>query len=65
MYLVTKKPLICTEFFNMGEIAEMMIDGTMCQQCGVYIESPSMGIPRTCRDCKPKRKRIKVKKVNK
>ena len=36
----------------MGEIAEMMLDGTLCQCCGVYLgnEEPS-GFPETCEDC--------------
>jgi hypothetical protein len=33
----------------MGEIAEMMLDGTLCEQCGVYIEEGEPeGIPRYC-----------------
>jgi hypothetical protein len=36
----------------MGEIAEMIIDGILCQLCGTamgYDEAP--GYPRTCDDC--------------
>ena len=45
----------------MGEIAEMMLDGTLCEECGVYIDRPSddFGLPRKCRDCSPKRKKRK------
>lgn len=33
----------------MGEIAEMMLDGTMCAQCGGYIDDDGAdGIPRYC-----------------
>lgn len=33
----------------MGEIAEMMLDGTLCVQCGGYIEHGTPdGIPRYC-----------------
>lgn len=45
----------------MGEIADMMLDGTLCQECGVYIDQPGAGVPRSCSDCKrdstPKKKR--------
>jgi len=33
----------------MGEIAEMMLDGTLCAGCGVYIDDEEGdGIPRYC-----------------
>lgn len=32
----------------MGEIAEMMLDGTLCEGCGVYLEGEGDGIPRYC-----------------
>ena len=31
----------------MGEIAEMMLDGTLCEQCGEYI-GEGEGYPRAC-----------------
>ena len=34
----------------MGEMAAMMIDGTMCQECGTYI-SEGDGYPRYCESC--------------
>lgn len=34
----------------MGEIAEAMLDGTFCSECGVYIGEGD-GFPRPCRDC--------------
>lgn len=34
----------------MGEIADMMLDGTLCEGCGVYV-GQSRGYPRKCRDC--------------
>lgn len=37
----------------MGDIAEMMLDGTLCEGCGVYLHGPSQGVPRRCRDCRP------------
>lgn len=34
----------------MGEIAEMHLDGTLCERCGVYMGEPC-GYPRYCHDC--------------
>jgi Zn finger protein HypA/HybF involved in hydrogenase expression len=34
-----------------GEVVEMMIDGTLCEVCGVYL-GQAIGFPRRCRDCK-------------
>jgi hypothetical protein len=37
----------------MGEIAEMMEEGILCQQCGVYIEEEDqIGTWTTCPACK-------------
>jgi Zn finger protein HypA/HybF involved in hydrogenase expression len=38
--------------FRMGDIADMMIDGTLCEGCGVYIEGSGAGFPRRCGACK-------------
>ena len=35
----------------MGEIADMMLDGTLCEWCGVYIDGEEPGYPRLCPDC--------------
>ena len=35
----------------MGEIADMMIDGTLCEGCGVYLDDGPSGYPRRCADC--------------
>ena len=35
----------------MGEVAEMMLDGTLCQECGGVIDGTTPGYPRTCEDC--------------
>ena len=32
----------------MGEIADMMLEGTLCEQCGVYIDDTFPGHPRNC-----------------
>ena len=36
----------------MGEIAEMMLDGTLCEGCGVANLSGGEGFPWHCRSCK-------------
>ena len=35
----------------MGDMADGMIDGTFCQECGEYIGKPC-GYPRSCSGCK-------------
>lgn len=35
----------------MGEIADMMLNGNLCQLCGCYINELPGGFPRTCEDC--------------
>jgi hypothetical protein len=35
----------------MGEIAEMVIMGILCEGCGVLIDGETTGYPRTCDDC--------------
>jgi hypothetical protein len=32
----------------MGEIADMMLDGTLCEGCGEYIDDEVPGYPRYC-----------------
>ena len=36
----------------MGEIADMMLDGTLCQCCGVVLDKQPVGYPVTCAGCK-------------
>ena len=38
----------------MGEIAEMMLDGTLCEECGGLVgdEPREVGYPRLCELCK-------------
>ena len=49
----------------MGEIAEMMLDGTMCEACGVFIdEGEADGYPRYCSDeCAQSRGMTKSKQL--
>lgn len=37
----------------MGEIADMMLDGTLCQGCGEFMDGDGLGLPRYCHGCKP------------
>lgn len=45
----------------MGEVAENMLDGTLCCECGVFLGLDT-GYPIQCSSCKPKR--VKKKKFN-
>lgn len=47
----------------MGEIAEAMINGELCQECGAWIDGSYEGIPRFCKSCQPKTKIQPVKKI--
>lgn len=35
----------------MGDIAEMMLDGTLCSTCGVYLDDDPIGVPVDCESC--------------
>ena len=35
----------------MGDIADMMINGDLCEGCGVYLEGDGEGFPRYCTSC--------------
>ena len=35
----------------MGDIAEAMIGGLFCEQCGQVIDGEEPGFPRTCDSC--------------
>ena len=35
----------------MGDIADMMIDGILCEGCGVWIDDEDAGYPRLCESC--------------
>ncbi len=30
---------------------EMMLDGTLCEQCGEFLDGESPGYPRCCESC--------------
>lgn len=35
----------------MGDIADMMLDGTLCEGCGVYLDLAGSSFPRRCPGC--------------
>lgn len=35
----------------MGEIAELVLDGILCSQCGSFVDENVVGHPRLCEDC--------------
>ena len=35
----------------MGEIADLYIDGDVCQECGQWLCDDGPGYPRTCTEC--------------
>lgn len=45
----------------MGEIAEMILEGILCQSCGAYIDDYYAGFPRTCGFCRELEKEEKRK----
>jgi hypothetical protein len=38
----------------MGDIAEMILDGILCEICGSFIDLDAPMHPRECEDCKKK-----------
>lgn len=46
----------------MGEVAEAMLDGTLCEGCGVYL-GPSRGYPVRCKTCRFELVTYSAKKV--
>jgi hypothetical protein len=35
----------------MGDVADMMLDGTLCEGCGVYLEHSLGEFPQRCGSC--------------
>lgn len=49
----------------MGEIADMMLDGTLCEMCGSYLNEEEAGFPRYCSvECAKDRGARPIKGVN-
>lgn len=36
---------------DLGEIADMVVNGFLCQECGSHIDFEEPGYPRSCEDC--------------
>lgn len=47
----------------MGDIADMMLEGDLCCDCGVYLPGSGDGSPRRCRDCR--RDQIRQRELDK
>lgn len=47
----------------MGDIADMMLDGTLCEGCGVYMDSNGHGTPRRCSTCRPSKAEQKAANI--
>lgn len=45
----------------MGDIANMMLDGTLCAGCGEYMGCAGDGFPRYCSGCAPPSVKVKEK----
>ena len=43
-------------------MAEDILNGVFCEECGGYVDGEEPGYPRKCEDCKPKKNRKKRKK---
>jgi len=41
----------------MGDVVDAILEGVLCEQCAVYIDTEAMGFPRKCGDCKPYRRK--------
>lgn len=46
----------------MGDIADAIMNGELCEICAAYVEDEPQGFPQKCNDCKPKKKRKKKKR---
>ncbi len=36
----------------MGDIADMMLEGILCEGCGVYLDGTGYGVARRCNSCR-------------
>jgi hypothetical protein len=41
----------------MGDMADMMIEGVLCEECGSLIDRDAPGYPRSCEDCREERRK--------
>lgn len=45
----------------MGEYAEMILDGILCERCGDFLSGEPIGFPQTCGECHKKMQRKQKK----
>lgn len=41
----------------MGEVVDMILEGLLCEVCGAWIDDNSIGEPRKCVTCDPRRRK--------
>lgn len=46
----------------MGDVVDSIMEGVLCQECGVYIDDNDQGFPRSCSGCKPNKNKSNAKK---
>jgi hypothetical protein len=49
----------------MGDVSDAIMEGELCEECGVWINHNYQGFPRSCSDCKPKKSSSKAKRKRK
>ena len=52
VHVSSESRIFYRRIYTMGEIADMMIDGTLCGGCGCYLDGDADGFTRFCEDCK-------------
>ena len=46
----------------MGEIAEMVLDGILCESCGAMVDGYAAGYPRMCANCEKEKREDLLKR---
>ena len=49
----------------MGDIAEMMLAGILCEECGSFVDIESNEFPRLCNDCSSSKANRMLRKIGK
>lgn len=56
---LTNRLLRYRGIFSMGEISDMVVQGSMCELCGVVFDDEPQGFPRMCKECQRDNKQTK------